>query len=294
LFYSGYAGAGLLTDRRLFHEVSAAAPELIWVNQGEFLGPGVIRRLRGLGAPIINYANDNPFSTENWMRFTRYRAALPYYDLVVVVFEPIVKLAEQAGAKRVLRKFISADEIAHRPKLLTSEQRGRYSSDVAFVGTWMPVQRGPFVVELIRRGVPVSIWGDRWNKAPEWSQIRPFWRGPGVYNDDGYAAIIQSARICLGLVNKTSANLHTDRSIQIPALGGVLCAERTSEHIAMYEEGIEAVFWSTVAECATLCKQLLNDEPRRAELARCGHERALRNNLFNEQILLSILDALGK
>lgn len=289
LFHAGYAGAAILLEGRIFRSVSAATPGLIWVNQGEFLGPRLIRRLGGLGAPLVNYANDNPFSSENRRRFARYRAALPYYDLAVVVFENIVKLAERAGAKRVIRRFISADDVAHRPRSLTPEQIKHYSSDVAFVGTWMPAQRGPLMVELIRRGVPVSIWGDRWHKAPEWPLIRPHWRGPGVYADDGYAAIIQSAKVCLGLVNKTSGNLHTDRSIQIPSLGGLLCAERTPEHLMMYEEGNEAVFWDDAVECATLCQSLLADEPRRVEISRRGYERAMQNNLFNEPVLGSIL-----
>ncbi len=290
LFHSGYPGVGLFIDDRVFTKVSSVAPDLIWVNQGEFLGPRVIRRLRTLGAPLVNYANDNPFSTENWRRFSHYRAALPYYDLVVVVFSDIVKRAEEAGARRVIRKFISADEVAHRPRVLGAAQKARYASEVAFVGTWMPVQRGPLVVELIRRGVPVSVWGNLWHKAPEWPLIRPCWRGPGVYDDDGYAAIIQSAKICLGLVNKTSGNLHTDRSIQIPALGTVLCAERTSEHMMMYKDREEAVFWDDVSECAALCRELLADEPRRVAMARRGHARAIENNLFNEPILAGILD----
>jgi hypothetical protein len=288
--HSGYAGVGARINRRLFREVSAVTPDLIWINQGEFLGPRLIRRLRGVGAPIVNYANDNPFSDENWRRFRRYRAALPYYDLLIVVFSSAVELAQRAGAKRVLRKFISADEVAHKPRPLTGAEKRQYSSDVAFVGTWLPVHRGAFMADLIRQGIPISIWGDRWHKAPEWPVIRPCWRGPGVYNDGGYAAIIQSAKICLGLVNRASGNLHTDRSTQIPALGAVFCAERTSEHLAMYEEGKEAVFWSDAAECAAICRELLTDAPRRRMIARQGHERGLRNNMFNEPVLHSILE----
>lgn len=288
--HTGYVGVDRLIGSKLLREVLASRPDLIWVNQGEFLGSVSIRALRGLDVPIVNYANDNPFSAGNRMRFSHYRAALPFYDLVVVVFAEAVEPAKRAGARHVIRKFISADEIAH---LQPSESEADDAGDrpeVAFVGTWMKEHRGAFIAELIDRGVPLSIWGDRWQKAKEWPIIRPHWRGPGVYDNRGYAQIIRGAKICLGLVNKASGNLHTDRSIQIPALGSLLCAERTSEHLALYEEGEEAVFWSDAAECANLCKELLADEPRRLEIARRGHERALRNNLFNEPVLESILE----
>ena len=95
-------------------------------------------------------------------------------------------------------------------------------------------------------------------------------------------------------MNKTSNNLHTDRIIQISALGSLLCAERTSEHLVMYEDGKEAVFWSDAVECAALCQALLADESRRAEIARRGHTRALRNNLFNKPVLASILEEVSR
>ncbi len=293
LHHAGYAGVGLLVDRRVLREVQAAQPDLIWINNGEFLGLEVIQRMRALDKPIINYTNDNPFSPENRERFARYRAALPFYDLVVVVFADAIEAARKAGARRVIRKYICADEVAHKPRVLSADIRNQYGSEVVFVGTWMKNQRGPFMAELIQRGVPVSIWGDRWHKAREWSIIKPHWRGPGVYDDEGYAAIIQSAKICLGLVNKSSGNLHTGRSIQIPALGSLLCAERTSEHLGLYKEGEEAVFWSDAEECATLCKNLLADESRWWEITRRGHERAMKNNLFNEPVMASILNEIG-
>lgn len=290
-FHTAYLGVDRFLKRRIAREIRLSRPELIWVNQGEFLGPEALRTLRTFAVPIVNYANDNPFSPENRARFRAYRRALPDYDLVVVVFAEAVEAAREAGARNVIRKFISADEVAHLPNRQSGDTRGvEKPNDIVFVGTWMKEQRGPFVAELIRRQVPLSIWGDRWQKAREWPIIRPHWRGPGVYEQAGYAEIIRSARICLGLVNKTSGNLHTDRSIQIPSLGSLLCAERTSEHLSLYEEGKEAVFWSDAEECAELCMELLNDEPRRAEIARRGHERALRNNLFNEPVLASILE----
>ncbi|MGH8127397.1 MAG: CgeB family protein [Gammaproteobacteria bacterium] len=289
-FHTGYFGVDHLIKSKLVKEVLASQPDLIWVNQGEFLGPVSVQALRGLGVSLVNYANDNPFSVENRKRFSNYRAALPYYDLVVVLFAEAVEAAKRAGARRVIRQFHSADEVAHLQQLAVVDADAGDRSEAAFVGTWMKEHRGAFVAELIRYGLPLSVWGDQWQKAKEWPIVRPHWRGPGVYDNRGYAQIIRGAKICLGLVNKASGNLHTDRSIQIPALGSLLCAERTSEHLALYKEGEEAVFWSDAEECAAQCKELLADEPRRQEIARRGHERAIRNNLFNEPVLASILE----
>jgi spore maturation protein CgeB len=121
--------------------------------------------------------------------------------------------------------------------------------------------------------------------------LKPYWRGPGLTNDMSYSAAILAAKICLGLLSKRNRDLHTERSLEIPAMGGLLCAQRTSEHLALYEEGVDAVFWNDAAECAEICKDLLADEKRRREISRRGHERALRNNYFNQPVLASILEA---
>ncbi|MHB8405661.1 MAG: CgeB family protein [Gammaproteobacteria bacterium] len=293
LYHAGGAGVGLLINKRLVAEVEESYPELIWVDQGEFLGKGVIKNLRGVGVPIVNYTIDDPFGGRDGLRFRHYLSALPYYDLLAVVRESNIEEARQRGARQVIRVYRSADEHAHRARPLTEEQRRHYASEVTFIGTWMP-ERGPFMAELVQRGVSLSIWGDRWHKAREWSVLKPHWRGPGIYDDEHYAAAVLSAKICLGLLSKGNRDLHTTRSLEIPSLGGLLCAERTKEHQLLYNEGTEAIFFNSAEECANTCHGLLADDTLRATIARHGQERALRNNLFNEPVMASIVEAAMK
>ncbi|NQW48312.1 MAG: glycosyltransferase [Planctomycetes bacterium] len=287
---TGYFLAGALVARRLFSEVAASRPDVIWVNQGELLGRGALNRLRSLGVPIVNYANDNPFSSECHRRFTQYRRTLDLYDLVVVVFAEAVPLTRACGARRVIRRHISADESAHLGQGVLPRKK---TCDVTFIGTWHPDGRGALIAEIIRQGVPLNLWGDRWDHDHQWATIKTAWRGPGIYDELQYATVIGESRICLGLVNHVAGNQHTDRSTEIPAIGSLLCAERTGEHEAMYDDGEEAIFWTTPAECARLCRRLLENEPKRAAIAAAGRRRAIRNGYFNEQVLGGILAELG-
>ena len=142
----------------------------------------------------------------------------------------------------------------------------------------------PFLLELVRLGVPLTLRGANWHKAPEWHSLRSYWKGGAIEGDD-YAKAIQCARINLGLLSKGNRDLHTQRSLEIPALGGLLCAERTIEHLAMYREGVEAVYWSDPVECATECQRLLADEPRRTTIASAGHDRFRIDGSRNEIVL---------
>lgn len=288
-WHTGGIGISSFIDNEIFRRVSAFHPDIVWVNQGEFIGPDLLRRLKACGLLTINYANDDPFRPDRFQsRFRLYRKAIREYDLAIVLREPNVAEAKARGACRVVRVWMSADEEAHRLVEVTAAQREKYANEVCFVGTWMP-ERGPFMAELIRCGVPLAIWGDAWHKADEWPVLKAHWRGPGIYGDD-YRLPILCSKICIGMLSKGNRDLHTSRSIEIPVLGGLLCAERTSEHLHLYAEGEEAVFWDSAEECAQLCQRLLRDDALRTRIAAAGNARAIRNGNFNEPKLARILE----
>ncbi|MEL7344781.1 MAG: glycosyltransferase, partial [Pseudomonadota bacterium] len=84
---------------------------------------------------------------------------------------------------------------------------------------------------------------------------------------------------------------RSGRMAEIPALGTAMVAPRTSAHQALYQEGIEALFYETVEDCAACCLGLLSDAEAREKLARAGHARVALNGMYNEPLLSGILDA---
>jgi spore maturation protein CgeB len=138
--------------------------------------------------------------------------------------------------------------------------------------------------------VPLAIYGNDWQKAPEWPGLQSAWHGPAIYGDD-YLKAIQLAKVSLGLLSKGNRDLHTTRTFEIPYCGGLFCAERTSEHLQLYQEDIEAVYWSDAKECINKCQKLLNDDKMRNEIAEQGRIRCLRNGIFNEINLDKMLKA---
>jgi spore maturation protein CgeB len=274
--------------RRVLASIPQIKFDLVYVDSGELVGPSLVRELKNRFGTVINYNVDDPYGRRDGQRWRLYLSAVPLYDLIVVVRDCNVPEAFGAGASRVLRVHMSADEIAHSPKPLGERDYSRWASEVAFVGTWMP-ERGPFIARLVELGVPLSIYGDRWHKAQEYSLLRPFCRGAGLY-DDSYAKVIQCTKVSLGLLSKGNRDLTTTRSFEIPYLGGVLCAERTSEHAELYKENEEAVFWHTPEECARKCQMLLNDEDLRKSISFNARRRCLQNGTMNQDVLTRILD----
>jgi spore maturation protein CgeB len=277
-----------LTLRALPRVLKENSYDLCFVDSGEWVPPSVIKLLKKHTGKIVNYNIDDPLGMRDAARFRVYRRSVPFYDLCAVVRIENVAEAEQLGAKDVMRVFRSYDEVSHAPRSLTEADRLRWQADVLFLGTWFP-ERGPFLVDLVNRGVPLTIRGANWNKAPEWGVLQPYWKG-GQLQGSEYAMAIQCAKVSLGLLSKGNRDLHTTRSLEIPALGGLLCAERTTEHRDMYEEGEEALFWGDPEECARVCLMILADDARRNRIAAAGHARSLVGGHRNELVLQAIIE----
>ena len=291
LWRAGGHWFGPLLARRLKSALQGQSFNLCLVDNGEYVSPAVVRALRQHCPVVINYNIDDPTGPRDLQRFAAYRRAVPHYDLVAVVREDNLPELKRLGARQAIRVWRSADEVNHAPRLLSAADHQRWDCDVLFLGTWMP-ERGPFLLDLVKLGVPLTIQGGNWHKAPEWPQLKPHWRGDSIDGDD-YAKAIQCAKINLGLLSKGNRDLHTTRSLEIPALGGLFCAERTVEHEQLYRDQHEAFFWSDARECAELCIALLSDENRRAAAAQRGHQRFLQNGNRNEAVMHELLRASG-
>jgi spore maturation protein CgeB len=272
----------------LRNRIAGQSFDLAYVDGGEWIETSTIELLRKHAPLVVNYNIDDPFGPRDGARLRAYRSNARRYDLCVVMRDENVIEAKAYQVQHVLRVYRSADEVSHAPRRLSPEDRERWQADVLFLGTWFP-ERGPFLLELVKRGVPLTIRGHKWQRAPEWEQLKPYWKGGSLVGDD-YARAIQCAKVNLGLLSKDNRDLHTTRSLEVPALAGLLCAQRTSEHIAMYKEGVEALFWDGADECAEVCREILADEERRQRIAAAGHKRIRQNGHYNEAIMRDILE----
>jgi spore maturation protein CgeB len=265
--------------------------DLAWIDSGAALSPGLHKWLRRRGMAIVNYNIDDPFGNRDGRKWNLYLRSVALHDLTVVVRDSNVHEARAAGATKVVRVFMSYDPVAHAPIIMSSDDRARWSTEVVFVGSWMP-ERGPFVLQLLESGIPLTIFGDHWEHAAEWSKIRSIVRGPAVQGTE-YVKAIQGAKVALGLLSKGNRDLHTTRSSEIPFIGGaVFCAERTSEHEAMYQDGKEAIFWSSAAECAKRCFELLADPLKRRQITTNARNRVLEMQISNDETLAWIIESL--
>jgi hypothetical protein len=208
--------------------------------------------------------------------------ALSEFDLCLFHRQKNFQDAVEFGARDVMIVPHAADEVAHMSPPYDAEDAAVWGSEVVFVGTWF-LERGALLHALIEAGVPLTIYGARWNKAPEWSAIRNHWKGPNLTGLD-YVKAIKYAKVALGLVEKRVGDEYTTRSAEIPYIGTVLCAERTVEHDRLYNDGIGVMLWSNAQECAECCRWLLQNPTQREAMAEAGQRRCVQNGMLNEVV----------
>jgi spore maturation protein CgeB len=268
--------------------VDVGPADVCWVDSGELLGVRALKEARRWAQALVLFNHDDPTGARDGRRFGSLKKALPLYDVCSAVRAVNVGEYQALGARNVVLVTRTYDEVAHHP-LQPEELTVGDGSDVAFVGTWIAGEgRDEFILELISLGINVSVWGGRWDRSRHWKSLRHHWRG-GALSGRDYVSVIQSSKIALGMLSKGNRDDHTTRSMEIPYIGSLLCAERTDEHRALYTEGEEAVFWSSAQECASLCNSLLEDDAARQRIRSAGHERVLRNAVGNEDVCRKLL-----
>jgi hypothetical protein len=292
----GYRLVAPLVKQWLERELQGKSFDLAIVDGGHAISRSSVALLHQHCAQVANYAVDDPTGSRDGNNWNTLRGAIADYDLWFVVRVESEQEFRARGARRVVRIWRSYDEVAHAPYPSEDAIPQGFRSEVAFIGTWMkdegPNGRDYFLLKLVEAGVSISIWGGRWFKSPCWSKLQPFWRGDSLGGRD-YVAAIQGAKIALGFLSKGNRDLHTQRSSEIPYIGGLFCAERTSEHLLMYQDGVEAVFWSSPEECIKMSRELLSNEPRRRQIVAAGMNRIRNLGLGNETICRRMLCELG-
>lgn len=260
----------------LLRAAAQEAPDLIWIEKGNMIRPSVLRRVRNLcpDAVLASYTDDDMYNWSN--RTWAYTRGLPFYDVVFSTksYNADAQELPRLGARRVVLVDKAYDADQHLPQTLDDDERRWLVTDVGFIGSYESY-RAADMLYLAENGIPVRIWGNGWEPfRPNQANLIIERRALVNTRDNAlYSKGICATKINLAFLRKANRDLHTDRSIEIPACGGFLMAEYSDEHARLFVEDKEAVFFRTRDELVEKVKYYLAHDAERRDIAAAGLRR---------------------
>jgi spore maturation protein CgeB len=255
-------------NRTLLNEALRFQPRLMLAVKGAYIRPAILRRIKQqTGAVLVNYATDDPFNRAN--ATPDLTAGIPFYDLYACTKRAIMEDVRRAGCPNVAFVRFAYKPSVHFPESpATAAEAERFRSDVVLVGG-ADADRLPYVEALAGEpALTLALYGGYWNR---YSGLRGYARGFAVGRD--YRLALGASKIALCLVRRANRDGHAMRSLEIPACGAFMLAERTEEHLELYREGQDAAFFETKAELVEKVRYYLSHEEERRRIAHNGFLR---------------------
>jgi spore maturation protein CgeB len=262
-------------------------PDVVWFEKPVHFHPGTLHALKALGATTVCFNMDNPFGPREdgcWKQFYR---VWKLFDLHCLF--RTVDVARYAGwGVPAIKIALSYDPLQHFAPKRGWSDRNR-DREVAFTGS--PLEDRPeFLASLgDAHGLPVSVAGPRWNRMWSEEQQGKYLLSSELLKDGEYREAIWRSKINLAFVTHLNEEDVAHKSFEIAACGQFLLAERSPGHEAAFAEDREAVFYSSLEECAEKARFYLARPALRARIAAAGHARALRSGYSNDDQLTKVL-----
>jgi hypothetical protein len=280
------------TNAAIRRRVAGDAPDVLWIEKGNTVWPGTLAFVRRVSprTRIVSYSEDDMFAGHNRSLF--YRRGIGHYDVVFTTKSYNCRPSElpRLGARHVVFVDKAYDVHAHRPLRLDAADVGAYGADVSFIGSYER-ERAHSLQVLAESGITVRVWGaGGWKRRAGWHRNLRLEDQP-LYGE-AYAKALCASRISLCFLRKRNRDLQTDRTMEIPACAAFMLAERTSEHLRLFEEGREAAYFDGDEEMVGKARYYLERDDERVAIAAAARRRCVESGYSHHDRLRYMLRVL--
>lgn len=278
-------------NREICNTISTNTYDCIWIDKGVFISAKTLKYIKKKHPRtiIIGYSPDNMVERHNQSQ--HFLDCLPLYDYFVTTKSYTVNRLKEMGASNVIFVNNAYEETFHHPYKIDAKEKQRLGGIIGFIGSWEK-ERFESLKFLAENSIEVRIWGGgKWkeyvNKIPNLKI-----EGTGLYSKD-YNKALSAFDISLCFLRKINSDKQTTRTMEIPACQSMLMAERTDEHMHLFEEGKEAEFFSSNEELLEKCKYYLNHLQECHKIALAGRARCIKSGYSNDGMIKYVLKEVG-
>jgi spore maturation protein CgeB len=245
--------------KRIFHrislllraEIESYKPDVLFVFKGMEILPQTLKWAKMKGIKLVNYNPDNPFLFSGFgSGNSNITDAIGLYDLHLTYDDRIKEQLEREMRSQV-KKIPFGFELSE-----STYEECRKEDEVlrlCFLGN-PDKSRASFIMQLLEAGIPVDVYGHKWQRFIDHSEARIY---DPVYHVD-FWRVLRKYRVQLNLMRVHNPFSHNMRSFEIPAIGGIMLAPDTVDHQRFFNNGTEAILYSGVKDCIAKAKRVLS------------------------------------
>ncbi|MEM7749648.1 MAG: glycosyltransferase [Pseudomonadota bacterium] len=271
---AGWPADVLSENERLIEMVRRERPDVVFVDNSKVISLSTLRLLVSQGVLPVYYSPDDMVAPHN-LKYP-FRRTLSNWAIIFTTKPVNVRELEALGAPEVVLVGNSFDADVHRPLNPAERDQSFETVDAVFIGAFEK-RRCRQINALSAAGIRVAVY------AASSGMVTTAWRRmlhhdvilkSGVYGRD-YRVGLHHGKLALCFLREMNRDVITTRSIEIPATGRPMVAEKTAAHDEHFVDGNEYVGFAGCGELIEAVQQLLNDTNRRLQIAEAGRLRCL-------------------
>ena len=275
-------------NKRILKKTKLFLPDIIFIVKGNNVFPTTLKKLKHqYKTKIISWSQDDMFNKIN--RSYYYTLGLKYYDLIVTQKSFNIFELKNLGAKKIHFQNAAFCLRNHRPFFKTLTK----TIDVLFIGS-AEKERFESMNFLAKSGIKINVFGYGWHKKRYLAHHINLDIQKKELIGSEYIKAISSSKITLCFLRKINRDLQTNRTFEIPACGAFMLAERTNEHVELFDEGKEVEFFNSKEELLDKVKYYLKNSAQRERIAKAGYNRVLKDKHTYDHRVLEMLEIINE
>lgn len=260
-----------IINEELLIVVNRFRPDVLWIFKGMEIFPEILMTIKEKGILLVNYNPDHPF------RFASRGSGNSNVLKSIQLYDHHFCYSIQIQKELESRFGVSASWLPFGYLKAQKNDSENLIRKVCFIGN-PDNERARIINLLIENQLPVVLFGTNWDRYITNSDNHLVETYPPIFKEE-FTNVAQQYVVQLNLFRKQNEGSHNMRTFEMPALGCLMLAPRSEEHLCLFQEGKEAEFYSNDEELIEKVTHLLNVEEHTIKAyRRFSYERSIASD----------------
>jgi hypothetical protein len=230
-------------------------PDVLLIFKGMEILPNILKKIKNSGVYLVNYNLDHPFIFfSKGSGNNNVLESIEVYNLYLT-YSTIIKNEMNLKFPNLTTIVLPFGYIERPENILPKFDEFEEVNKVCFVGN-PDKNRLKVIKQIVDNNIEVHVYGHNWERY--FSENIPFIKiFKPVYSIDYYKTI-QKYRVQLNIFRPHNINSHNMRSFEVPAVGGILLAPQTPEHLSFFEAENEVFYYTSTDILYEQINKILN------------------------------------